>query len=106
MIGWYDKQLRQITAEEANALFADPDYKRVGWTDLGGVIVSTVWLGLDYSVTGRMHLFETMVFEAENGRVKNWRELDCTRYSTEDEAKEGHENFVALWREKTTGGAP
>ena len=37
--------------------------------------------------------FETMVFPEEG----NWQELDCRRYSTAEEAMQGHEEMVRLW---------
>jgi hypothetical protein len=53
------------------------------------VRVSTVFLGLDMNVFGGPpYLFETMVFV--NGCAE-----DCDRYSTWEEAEEGHANKVA-----------
>ncbi len=57
---------------------------------VGGAWVSTVFLGLDHSFgPGPPVLFETMVFEGP---------LDGTedRYSTWQEAEEGHRRMVAL----------
>ena len=51
--------------------------------------VSTVWLGLDHSFSGRGRLiFETMVF---GGALDQEQE----RYATEDEARAGHARWVA-----------
>lgn len=58
-----------------------------------GVMVSTVWLGLDHSYTpgGRPKIFESMVF------YKSYDELDMYRYTTEEEARLGHKMLVKKW---------
>ncbi len=61
-----------------------------------GYRVSTVFLGTDHSFTGGPPLlFETMVFKG-----KDWSNLDMDRYSTWDEAVEGHKQMVKKWRYK------
>ena len=90
----YDKHGNPITWNEWVAIVQNqPDHKRVAETDLpDGKWVSTVWLGLDYSFSGEGPpiIFETMVFPARD----NWRELDMDRYSTPEEAEEGHQRMV------------
>ena len=55
--------------------------------------VSTVWLGLDHSFEeGKPIIFETMVFSQKRGE-----NLDEERYSTEEEAIEGHKKMVTKW---------
>jgi hypothetical protein len=55
---------------------------------IGGVIVSTVFLGLDHSFgSGPPLIFETMVFDADESLI-------CRRYSTWNEAVEGHHEIV------------
>lgn len=53
--------------------------------------ISTVWLGLDHGwdVNGEPLLFETMVFEDNT-----YNEIYCDRYSTWQEAEEGHKKAV------------
>ena len=70
-----------------------PQYKRVAWTELSnGIIVSTVWLGLDHNWgEGPPHIFETMLFP----NASNYEEIAMERYSTEQAALEGHERLVA-----------
>jgi len=75
----------------------DWKYRCVGRTRLWwGGRVSTVWIGLDMSWSfAKKHkplFFETMVFK--NG---SFSELDMERYSTEDEAKLGHQQMVLRW---------
>jgi len=72
---------------------ADRIVKKSVWD---GVEISTVFLGLDHSFgNGPPLLFETMVFGWPEG------EEHCTRYSTWEEAIEGHDSLVEkLWKEK------
>ncbi len=53
--------------------------------------VSTVFLGLDHNFAdeGLPILFETMVFRDGDGE-------ECERYSTWDEAEEGHKRMVEM----------
>jgi hypothetical protein len=54
----------------------------------GGPEVSTVWLGLDHAFMGGPPLiFETLVF----GGVLDG---EMNRYSTEEQARQGHEDMV------------
>lgn len=51
--------------------------------------ISTVDIGIDMSITGNPPLYyETMVFPA-----RQWDAVFCKRYSTRDEAAEGHDFF-------------
>jgi hypothetical protein len=73
--------------------------RRVAETEIEGVRISTVFLGLDhsYSFAGRDRktppvLFETMIFGGEHDE-EQWR------YCTWDEAEEGHAKAVLLGTE-------
>jgi hypothetical protein len=85
----YDKEGNPITLRQwAQTFEREPEYRRVAETTLpDGKWVSTVWLGIDYNLTGEglPLIFETMVFESQNHRV----ELDVDRYSTLEEAEQG-----------------
>ena len=66
--------------------------KRVARTELaGGILISTVFLGLDHSFShsGPPVLFETMIF---GGPHNDYQE----RYTTLADAQQGHEQAVAL----------
>lgn len=67
----------------------DLEYKVVARDELeSGVVISTVWLGLDHQWgDGPPLIFETMVFGGPNDQ-------DQYRYSTEDEARAGHAEIV------------
>ncbi len=60
--------------------------QRVGRTQVGEYVVSTVWLmGIDhqYAMEGPPLIFETMIFGPQ------WNQ-ELTRYSTEENAMRGH----------------
>lgn len=98
MSDYYDRDGRPLTLHEWAAGFEDPEYKRVDEDDVGGVRVSTVWLGLDHGHgAGRPLIFETMVF----GGVGDG---DVWRYATEAEALAGHVRVVR--RERRRAGEP
>lgn len=87
-IGYYDRQGNPTSA----AYWPSADERRVDRTELpDGVWVSTVHLVLDHrhGDDGPPLIFETMVFEGEHDQ-------DCWRYSTEEEARAGH-NAVVAW---------
>ena len=66
------------------------------------VLVSTVFLMIDHGYDGVPKWYETMVFKCDAaGKVTDWLELDCERYTTRDEAIEGHGRMVADWTTKT-----
>ena len=68
------------TADRIVAKTTLPDSKKI----------STVFLGLDYSFeNGKPLLFETMVFPEDS-----YLDLDMERYSTWEEAEEGHKKMV------------
>lgn len=72
-------------------------------TEVGKYTISTVDLGLDHNIFGEKPLYyETMIFLTENFG-KSFDELKPNafedyqeRYSTEEEAREGHKNAVEI----------
>jgi hypothetical protein len=86
-VNCYDRQGNPLTIQQMAVLFEDNTYKIVEKTDVGDVLVSTVWLGFDHGWGGAPPLiFETMTFP--DGEL-------IDRYSTEDEARKGHAAAVA-----------
>jgi len=64
--------------------------KHVGDDEIEGKRVSTVWLGLNHRFDeGKPLIFETMVFKDKSGA-----EIYCERYSTWEEAEEGHQKAI------------
>lgn len=64
--------------------------RRVARDVINGKLISTVFLGLDHSFNGSLHIFETMIFESE----ENNNDIYCDRYSTWKEAEEGHKKAI------------
>ena len=107
--GYYDRQGRPLEWMTAWRLMVDMDYKRVELTHVGGLTVSTVWLGLDHAFNGGPPvIFETMVFDAwgEDGHVGDEVDGHTRRYSTEAQARTGHNATVILLRYEQEYGDP
>lgn len=96
---FYARDGSEITLEQWSKLIGNLGYKRVGYTEFSsGRWVSTVWLGMDHSfgLGGKEPLiFETMVF----AEPRNYSSEFMERYSTEEQAREGHERIVNMVRE-------
>ena len=82
----YDKRGNKISSIEVGKLHSDMHYRIIGNTQVNGLNVSTVWLGIDHGYDGGDPIiFETMIFpEGE------WGEEYCERYTTEGDAALGH----------------
>jgi hypothetical protein len=75
---------------------------RVGEDYVDGYCVSTVHLGLNHQFgEGPPLIFETMVFAAKGSEITSFMDLYCVRYSTEAEARAGHERVVAAVKDGT-----
>jgi hypothetical protein len=100
---YFDRQGKPISRDKWAYLWADRtgsdsnerrydtgSYRRVGFDETDGIQVSTVWLGLDHGLTfgeGPLEIFETMVFGGQYDQEQE-------RYSTEQQAIEGHARWV------------
>ncbi len=73
----------------------------VDLTQLPEVVVSTVRLTINHGHGGTPLWYETLVFAHDGNEVTNWGELDGTRYTTEYEARAGHDKIVARWKGRT-----
>ena len=89
MSHFYDRAGEPITLTRWNGLIEDLDYRRVDRTSAQGVVVSTVWLGIDHNLdpAGPPLFFETMTF---GGPLDG----EIVRYSSELDAREGHARAV------------
>ncbi len=75
-------------------MFANVEARRVALTKKNGIEISTVFLGMNHSFgNGPPLLFETLVFGGEH-------DGDMNRYSTWEEAEEGHKKMVETIFEK------
>ena len=62
-------------------------------TTVGNYLVSTVDLGINHSFDEIPLYYETMIFPITDGEV-NYFDVYCDRYTTEEEAKEGHQKAI------------
>lgn len=84
---YFNRRGEPIDAAEADRLLLSMKYRLVARDEVGGTVVSTVWLGVNHQhFDGPPLIFETATFDPE-GDV-----LD--RYSTEAEALVGHATVV------------
>jgi hypothetical protein len=94
-LGWSpysDREGRPIDTAQWDKLFCDDDYRCLAKTEVGRCLVSTIWMGLDYSLgMGPPLIFESMVLRVTK-RGERWG--DQCRYSTEPEALAGHARLV------------
>ena len=95
MSKYYDKDGKPLELMDWAWKFEDSAYKRIAETRLdNGYWVSTVWMGLNHNFgEGVPLIFETMVFKGSKS------DLDCERYTTLQQAEEGHKRMVEKWRE-------
>lgn len=74
------------------------DDRIVASNEVDGLLISTVFLGLDHSFgDGKPLLFETMIFNQNSEHP--WRELAMDRYSDWIDAEEGHAIAVRYVKE-------
>ena len=88
-----DKHGQPLELEAWALLHEDDQYCTIDRTEVGEVLVSTVWIGMP--AFGQM--FETMVFWITthlNG------DLPVERYDTLSQAQAGHDQMVARMREQ------
>jgi hypothetical protein len=102
----YDREGNPISMAQWAGLLENLDYKVVEQTQIGPYWVSTVWLGLDHNYMKRAAplIFETMVFGITRDDPMFdtlGPDIDCRRYSTEEQAMEGHEEICTLIRATT-----
>lgn len=92
---WYDRAGNAISQDAWALLHADIGYIVVAKTPIGDdAEVSTVWIGLDLGLReGPPLIFETMIFGGDHDG-QQWR------YPNEVAALAGHDQAVALARER------
>lgn len=84
--------VKQVDILEWGKWFETAD-RVVAQDEVGGHVVSTVFLGIDHNFgAGPPLLYETMVFPKDA-----WAEQDCERYATRAEAQAGHVAMVTKW---------
>lgn len=87
---YFDMAGAPIGMMEWAAAMEDVEGRIVGKTAVGDAQVSTVWIGLDHQFgDGEPLIFETMIFGGDHDG-EEWR------YSSREQAVEGHATAVAL----------
>ena len=89
---------QRATSIEAARFYRLLKRRHVGWEEVGGCLVSTVFLGVDHNFSGRGPplLFETMLFPGDHHGA-----VVCQRYSTWDDAFLGHRAKVRELQQAT-----
>jgi hypothetical protein len=87
---YFDWDGRPINAERWTEL--QQEEKHVAVTDVSGLRVSTVWIGLNSNVSGPPLIFETMIFAEGWDCPLSY----CQRYSDKESAAAGHQYIVEL----------
>lgn len=83
---FFDRKGNKLTLDEWANLTEDVEYRRVaGWDHVGEWSVSTVWIGIsmDFNRQAPVSTFETWITGPDGLS-------DMVRYSTEEDALEGH----------------
>lgn len=96
-MSYYDFEGKPIDHMEWSVLYENINNRQFGIDTVGRFAVSTVWLGLNYNYdpNGKLHIFETMIFDIS----KNREDIGCRRYSTKEEALAGHQEAIK-WAKK------
>jgi hypothetical protein len=89
MSDFFDRDGKPITLSEYIVLAGRDNYVRVAGTDTGEAWISTVWLGRNHHHDPDMPplIFETTIFSTTGDPYQE-------RYSTEAEARAGHQRAV------------
>lgn len=91
-----DMEGNSISFEKWIELFGSID-RIINKQKVNGFLISTVWLGIEHLGSGKLNIFETMVFN-ENGD-----DIHIDRYDTKEEAILGHNRVVRLVLEGKIG---
>ncbi len=89
---WFDRDGKPIGVAEMTQLARDHAYRVVARDFVGVIEVATVWLGFDHSLRESTPvIFATFVFGGDLDEYQR-------RYSTEDDARSGHDKVLATVR--------
>lgn len=104
MSDFYDRQGKPISLDEFAVLAEDLTYKRIRHDYIGDFMISTAWLGIDHNLAskGPIVIFETMILTTDSykGGIEAF-DYYQERYSTEEEAKAGHEEAIQVVLDRT-----
>lgn len=97
-IQYFDRNGKRMSMMEWAKAYENANYRVLGQHNVGNLLVSTVWLGLDHRYLdddGPPIIFESMIFSVPEGDDR-WTSLEMRRYSTEHEAMIGHTDLVHM----------
>jgi len=108
MSSFYDRDGSPLELLEWGMKMEDVDYKRVALDIFENRFghqtrVSTVWLGSNHNFdeSGPPLIFESMAFDDDNKHetmgCEFSEDIDMERYTTLEQAQEGHRAMVAKW---------
>lgn len=102
-MNYYDQDGNPMGIKAWHEKYQDHKSRRVAHDEVCGYRVSTVFLGLDHSFSpeGPPLIFETMVFPGDS-YVEEYAE----RYTTREEAEEGHQRAIAWVRKQQEEDLP
>ncbi len=92
---WYildkdNKPVKSTIIQHSEWLEANPERKAVKQENVGIILVSTVFLGLDHAWNSDIPvLWETMIFGGEHDQYQE-------RYTSHEDALEGHKTALTL----------
>ena len=102
-----DDELRVVETEDLMAwamwFERNDEKRRVAWDSISGFIVSTIFMGINHGHGRRPIWFETMVFREGIGDRQLCGSIDQARYSTWNEAVEGHAKICEQVRKGEIG---
>jgi hypothetical protein len=98
----YDKQGVVISVDAWERLISDPQYRQIGSTEIGTILIQTTWRGFDPDFASfsakangtRPLIFETKVSAPDNEELNG----ETWRYESLEQAIAGHEVVVSLVR--------
>lgn len=97
---YFDRKGKPLKLLEFSRLLDDNEYRIVKQEYIGKYFVSTVWLGLNMNFlkTLPILIFETMIFmkDEKDKEIEDPINHYQDRYSTEEEALEGHQKAVKI----------
>jgi len=85
-----DDELRIVPVDDALEwgmwFECNEEKRRIGYDEIEGFVVSTIFLGVNHGFGRRPLWFETMVFRESTGERELGQSIDQARYSTWNEA--------------------
>lgn len=110
---YYDRRGNPISLAEFVELSQNRkiNYKDIKSDVINNHLVSTIWLGIDHSFfnSEKPLIFETMIFKIKDGNIE-WDNASLDyyqkRYSTEEQALEGHKEAIKYVLDRVTAEKP